>query len=39
MTSVDLSLGPRDGINYPIKVLYCGHCSMPLEVSTGFPTF
>lgn len=35
MTEVrKLAIGPRDGILYPIDVLYCGNCSMPIEVRT-----
>lgn len=26
-------LGPQPGITYPIRVLYCGNCSLPIEVS------
>jgi hypothetical protein len=25
--------GPLPGVAYPIRVLYCGNCSLPLEVS------
>ena len=28
-----LKLGPREGVNYPLIVQYCGNCSMPIEVS------
>lgn len=24
--------GPLPGVQYPLKVLYCGNCSLPLEV-------
>lgn len=27
--------GPKDNVNYPLTVQYCGHCSMPLEVNTN----
>jgi len=27
------SLGPQSGVTYPIQVLYCGNCSLPIEVS------
>jgi hypothetical protein len=27
-------LGPQSGVTYPIQVLYCGNCSLPIEVST-----
>jgi hypothetical protein len=26
------SLGPQSGVTYPIQVLYCGNCSLPIEV-------
>jgi len=26
-----LQLGPKEGISYPLKVSYCGNCSMPTE--------
>lgn len=33
MTEVKkLAIGPRDGVLYPLDVLYCGNCSMPIEV-------
>lgn len=25
--------GPKDGVNYPRTLQYCGNCTMPLEVS------
>lgn len=25
--------GPQPGVTYPLSVLYCGNCSMPIEVS------
>lgn len=28
-----LKLGPRENVTYPIVMKYCGHCSMPIEVS------
>lgn len=27
-----LKIGPREGVNYPIQVTYCGNCTMPIEV-------
>lgn len=37
MTEIDkLAMGPRDGVNYPIHVPYCGNCSMPIEVRNLF---
>ncbi|CAD6196352.1 unnamed protein product [Caenorhabditis auriculariae] len=26
-----LAPGPTEGVNYPLKVHYCGECSMPME--------
>lgn len=28
-----LQVGPREGVTYPIQMKYCGHCTMPIEVS------
>lgn len=28
-----LALGPKPGVTYPVEVIYCGNCSMPIEVS------
>lgn len=28
--------GPKDGINYPLTVKYCGNCTMPIEVTYNF---
>lgn len=33
MSVIDFTLGPKPDVSYPIKVLYCGNCSMPIEVS------
>lgn len=30
-----LQLGPREGVTYPIQMKYCGHCTMPIEVSSS----
>ena len=30
-------LGPIPGVKYPIKVQYCGNCSMPLEYCEYYP--
>lgn len=30
--SEGLPLGPQPGVTYPIRVLYCGNCSLPIEV-------
>lgn len=24
--------GPREGVEYPVSVNYCGNCTMPIEV-------
>lgn len=34
--SSSLALGPQPGVKYPISVLYCGNCSMPIEVILYF---
>lgn len=31
------ALGPVPGVKYPIKVQYCGNCSMPLEYCEYYP--
>lgn len=28
-----LPTGPQPGVSYPIKVQYCGECTLPIEVS------
>lgn len=33
-----LKQGPREGVVYPLQVIYCGNCTMPIEVSTYFLT-
>ena len=35
----DLSMGPRKGVTYPIKVQYCGNCSMPIEYCEYYPEY
>ena len=30
-------LGPTPGVKYPIKVSYCGNCSMPFEYCEYYP--
>ncbi|KAF5269586.1 hypothetical protein FQR65_LT05924 [Abscondita terminalis] len=40
MTEVSrLTIGPKAGINYPIDVLYCGNCSMPIEYCEYYPEY
>lgn len=39
MTEVDLSMGARSGVSYPLKVLYCGNCSMPIEYCEYYPEY
>lgn len=39
MAERDLSMGPREGVNYPIKVQYCGNCSMPIEYCEYYPEY
>lgn len=31
--------GPRSDIKYPVKLLYCGECSMPIEYCEFYPTY
>ncbi|KAF5293779.1 hypothetical protein FQA39_LY03264 [Lamprigera yunnana] len=31
--------GPKQGVNYPIDVLYCGNCSMPIEYCEYYPEY
>lgn len=39
MADRDLTMGPREGVTYPIKVLYCGNCSMPIEYCEYYPEY
>ena len=39
MTDVDLSMGPRQGVDYPLTVLYCGNCTMPIEYCEYYPEY
>jgi len=34
-----LKIGPRDGVEYPISVQYCGNCSMPIEFCSFYPEY
>ncbi|XP_055606450.1 density-regulated protein homolog [Uranotaenia lowii] len=34
-----LQIGPKDGVNYPLTVQYCGNCSMPLEYCEYYPDY
>lgn len=31
--------GPREGVQYPLKVQYCGECSLPIEYCEFYPNF
>lgn len=31
--------GPQEGVNYPISVLYCGNCSLPVEYCEYHPEY
>ncbi|ESO84683.1 hypothetical protein LOTGIDRAFT_222001 [Lottia gigantea] len=31
--------GPKDGVTYPIQVLYCGECTMPIEYCEYYPNY
>lgn len=40
MTEIDrLSLGPRADATYPIQVIYCGNCTMPIEYCEYYPEY
>ncbi|PSN46688.1 Density-regulated protein [Blattella germanica] len=32
-------LGPLPGVTYPIRVLYCGNCSLPIEYCEYYPEY
>ncbi|XP_018318998.1 density-regulated protein homolog [Agrilus planipennis] len=34
-----LVMGPKPGVNYPLEVIYCGNCSMPLEYCEYYPEY
>ena len=34
-----LPKGPKEGVKYPINVVYCGECSLPLEYCEYYPAF
>lgn len=34
-----LPTGPQTGVSYPIKVTYCGNCTLPLEYCEYFPEY
>lgn len=34
-----LIAGPKAGLTYPLKVQYCGHCTMPLEYCEYYPDY
>lgn len=34
-----LPYGPQSGVTYPIKVVYCGNCSLPLEYCEYYPEY
>ncbi|KAK5640961.1 hypothetical protein RI129_009508 [Pyrocoelia pectoralis] len=34
-----LLIGPKPGVNYPLDVLYCGNCSMPIEYCEYYPEY
>jgi len=35
----DLPVGPQPGVSYPIKVEYCGNCSVPFEFCEHYPDY
>lgn len=34
-----LAIGPKPDVQYPLSVLYCGNCSMPIEYCEYYPDF
>ncbi|KRT80848.1 hypothetical protein AMK59_6238 [Oryctes borbonicus] len=34
-----LIMGPKEGVNYPMQVIYCGNCSMPIEYCEYYPEY
>lgn len=34
-----LPIGPIDGVEYPIKVVYCGICTLPVEYCQYYPNY
>jgi len=39
MSEINYSLGPRENVVYPTKVLYCGNCTMPIEYCEYYPEY
>lgn len=40
MADVDkLTQGPRSGVNYPMHIIYCGNCTMPIEYCENYPEY
>ena len=34
-----LPIGPIEGVEYPLKVVYCGVCSLPVEYCQYYPNY
>ncbi|XP_066250398.1 density-regulated protein homolog [Euwallacea similis] len=34
-----LKIGPREGQSYPLHVVYCGNCTMPIEYCEYYPEY
>ncbi|KAG5889965.1 hypothetical protein JTB14_020253 [Gonioctena quinquepunctata] len=34
-----LKIGPREGVSYPLQIVYCGNCSMPIEYCEYYPEY
>lgn len=34
-----LPTGPIEGVEYPLKVVYCGVCSLPVEYCQYYPNY
>ena len=34
-----LKMGPKTGVTYPLQVIYCGNCTMPIEYCEYYPEY
>lgn len=39
IVSRQLPIGPIEGVDYPIKVTYCGVCTLPIEYCQYYPAY
>ncbi|XP_046995395.1 density-regulated protein homolog isoform X1 [Schistocerca americana] len=37
--TISLPVGPQPDVTYPIRVLYCGNCSLPIEYCEYYPEY